>query len=59
MKKTDLQIIVDFIHGQRACLNDFIKDPTTHPDDMKSFKRDMEACDAFLAEAKELGLKTE
>lgn len=59
MKKEDLQIIVDFIHDQRVCLNDFINDPDTHPEDVKSFKRDIKACDAFLTEAKELGLKTE
>lgn len=59
MKKEDLQIIVDFIHDQRMCLKDFTNDPTTHPDDIKSLERDIKACDAFLTEAKELGLKTE
>ena len=59
MKKEDLQIIVDFIHDQRANLNDFINDPTLHPDEVESFERDIKACDAFLAEAKGLGLKTE
>lgn len=59
MKKEDLQIIVDFIHDQRACLNDFINDPDVHQLDVESFKRDIKACDAFLAEAKKLGLKTE
>lgn len=59
MKKEDLQVIVDFIHDQKAALNDFINDPTVHPDDAKSFERDIRACDAFLAEAKKLGLKTE
>ena len=59
MKKEDLQIIVDFIHDQRADLRDFINDPTVHPLDVKLFERYIKACDAFLAEAKELGLKTE
>ena len=59
MKKEDLQVIVDFICDQRENLKDFIKDPALHLDEVEAFEEDIKSCDAFLTEAKKLGLKTE
>lgn len=59
MKKSELQVIVDIIHATRAALVEFINEPTTLPEDVASFKKDVACIDAFFAEAKRLGLKTE
>ena len=59
MTKSDLQVIVDIVHDTRAALVEFINEPSTLPEDVASFKKDVASIDAFFAEAKRLGLKTE